>query len=180
MCTVPNHGGETAKYWAGGKGKAVLNEHDSAWVQLLNSTLHLNLSGKSSEAYDEFKKWLSKPANQTELAALALNIAYGSEDGKATVQDPVNHDWPTLDTLVARIAALPTPAAASYKSLLEAQWQQGTDHAIGSKSLREVLNIHYGRSLCTSRLRHTSTSAAPAGTPALPRLWPNPKSDPSS
>jgi hypothetical protein len=119
VCTVPNHGGETAKYWAGGKGKAVLNEHDSAWVQLLNSTLHLNLSGKSSEAYDEFKKWLSKPVNQSELAALALNIAYGSEDGKATVQDPVNHDWPTLDTLVARIAALPTPAAVPYKGLLE-------------------------------------------------------------
>jgi hypothetical protein len=118
-CTVPNRGGQTAKYWAGGKGKAVLNGHDPAWIQLLNSTLHLSLSGNSSEAYDDFKKWLSKPANQGELAALALNIAYGSEDGQATVQDPVSHDWPTLNALVTRIASLPTPAAGSYRGLLE-------------------------------------------------------------
>ena len=121
VCTVLNHGGENAKYWSSSKGKAVLNEHDPAWADLLNSTLHLNLSGKSGEAYDDFKKWLSKPASQPELAALALNIAYGSEDGKATVQDPVAHDWPTLNTLVTRIAALPAPRGLVQDSLGKAE-----------------------------------------------------------
>ncbi|MGA7239423.1 MAG: hypothetical protein WBY44_27320 [Bryobacteraceae bacterium] len=118
-CTVPNRGGEAAKFWSSSKGKAVLNAHDPAWVELLNSTLHLNLAGKSDQAYNDFKKWLSKPGSQPELAALALNIAYGSEDGKATVQDPVTHDWPTLNTLVTRIAALPASAAGPYLGLLE-------------------------------------------------------------
>jgi hypothetical protein len=119
VCTIANRGGEASKYWAGSKGKAVLTAHDPAWSQLLNSTLHLSLSGKSVQSYDDFKKWLSKAGVQAELAALALNIAYGGEDGQATVQDPVVHDWPTLSMLVTRIAALTGPVADPYKSLLE-------------------------------------------------------------
>jgi len=118
-CTVPNRGGAGPKYWAGGQGKAILNTHDPAWRELLNSTFHLNLSDKPSQAYDQFKKWLGKPTVQTQLAALALSTAYGSDDGKATVQDPVAHDWPTLSALVARVSALQGPAAEAYKSLLE-------------------------------------------------------------
>jgi hypothetical protein len=118
-CTIPNHGGETARYWAGGKGKTVLSQHDPTWTELLNSTFHLGLSGKFNPSYDDFRKWLSKAGVRAELAALELNIAYGAEDGKSTVQDPVLHDWPTLNALVARIAALPGPAADSYKSLLD-------------------------------------------------------------
>ena len=118
-CTVPNRGGAEPKYWSGGRGKAVLNTHDPAWRTLMKSTVHLDLPDNPSQAFDQFKKWLSKSTVQTQLAALALNIAYGSEDGNATVPDPVVHDWLTLNGLVTRIAALQGSAADAYRSLLE-------------------------------------------------------------
>jgi hypothetical protein len=118
-CTTRARGGESAKYWASSKGKAVLNAHNPVWQGLLNSKFQLNLPATPNEAYAQFQKSLSKPTVQTQLAVLALNIAYGSEDGNATVKDPVANDWPTLNDLVTRVSAAQGPSADPYKSILE-------------------------------------------------------------
>ena len=117
VCTVRNRGGEHPKFWASGKGRDILMEHDAAWRKLMNSTFHLNLPNKADQAYTLFKKWLAKPTVQTQLAALALNISFGEQDGHATLEDPVSHDWVSLSALVTRVSAL-SAAADPYKGVL--------------------------------------------------------------
>jgi hypothetical protein len=119
VCTGPNQGGDPPKFWAGGTGKAVLNAHDPEWRRLVAGTVHLDLPDKPSLAYSQFHKWLARPSVQTQLAALALNAAFGAQDGKATVHDPVANDWPTITALVARVSALKPAGAEAYRSLLE-------------------------------------------------------------
>lgn len=58
------------------------------------------------------------------LFPTALNVAFGSQDGGATVQDPIMGDWPTVDTLISRASALiaahpDTSGPSSYRSDLE-------------------------------------------------------------
>ena len=118
-CTTRAKGGESAKYWAGSKGKAVLNAHNAEWQALLNSKFQSNLPPAPNDAYAQFQKSLSKPTVQTQLAVLALNIAYGSEDGNATVKDPVANDWPTLNELVTRVSAVQGARVDAYKPVLE-------------------------------------------------------------
>jgi hypothetical protein len=110
-CTVANTGGAASKYWSGAAGKAVLGAHDPAWRTLLNSTFHADL-----QSYDQFRKWLSAKSLTTELAVTALNVAFGSQDGDVTVNDPVRRDWPTVRALIARAASDP---AAPYLELFE-------------------------------------------------------------
>jgi hypothetical protein len=127
VCTVQNRGGSNSRFWESGKGKAVLNAHDPAWQTLLSSTLNLasvdgsrfTVSGTPSQAYGQFKKWLGKASVSTELATAALNVAFGSQDGNATVQDTIAGDWPSVNILIARVSALNGSAAAAYKGLLE-------------------------------------------------------------
>jgi hypothetical protein len=119
VCTGPNHGGDPPKFWAGGKGKAVLNAHDPEWRRLVINTVHLDLADKPSLAYAQFQKWLAKPSVETQLAALALNAAFGAQDRKATVHDPVANDWPSITALIARVSALKPADAEPYRSLLE-------------------------------------------------------------
>ncbi|HEX3880167.1 MAG TPA: hypothetical protein VHW24_24465, partial [Bryobacteraceae bacterium] len=118
-CTVSLKGGEAPKYWAGSKGKAALSQHSPDWQNLLNTKLRLNLPADATTAYDQLKKLISKPTAQAELAALALNIAYGSEDGDATVKDPTRNDWISLNDLVARVASLQGSEQDAYAKLLE-------------------------------------------------------------
>ena len=118
-CTVLNRGGQKPKYWTGGKGADLVMEHDAAWRKLMSSTFHLALAAKPQQSLKQFKSWMSKPTVQTQLASLALSIAYGGGDAGATVEDPVAHDWPTLSVLVNRVAALSGPAADAYKPLIE-------------------------------------------------------------
>ena len=118
-CSVANSVGAPPSYSAGAKGKAVLNAHDPAWRAILHSNLHLDLTGNPSEAYDQFKKWLSKSAVSSQLAALLLNVAFGSLDGNATIADPVAGDWPTVTALIARVGALQPADAERYRSLIE-------------------------------------------------------------
>jgi hypothetical protein len=127
VCTVQNRGGSDPKFWASGNGKAVLLAHDPAWQTLINSTLNLTnangsrftVSGPPDKAYGQFKKWLSKPSVSAQLAAAALSVAYGSEDGNAFVNDTIAGDWPTINALIARVSALHAGAAAAYGNLLE-------------------------------------------------------------
>jgi hypothetical protein len=113
VCTVANRGGADPHYWASAKGKAVLNAHDSAWRTLVNETFHLNL-----QTYDQFKKWLGTPGVATQLAATMLNVAFGSQDGDATVHDPVLGDWPSIRVLIARVNGLGGAAALPYLDVL--------------------------------------------------------------
>src|ERR1035438_8058314 len=70
-------------------------------------------------SYAQFQKWLAKPSVETQLATLALNAAFGAQDGKATVHDPVANDWPAITALIARVSALSAANAEGYRSLLE-------------------------------------------------------------
>ena len=56
---------------------------------------------------------------ETQLAALALNAAFGAQDGKATVHDAVSNDWLTITALIARVSALKPAGAEAYLTLLE-------------------------------------------------------------
>jgi hypothetical protein len=70
-------------------------------------------------------------AESAQLATTALNVAFGSQDGKATIHDPIVGDWPTISAFIGRISAAianhpNTPAsnpeqsnAETYKNLLE-------------------------------------------------------------
>lgn len=118
-CTVRNRGGQRPKFWTGGKGEDVLLEHDAAWRKLMKTTFHLALPNKPQAAFEMFRKWMLQPGVQPQLAALALSIAYGDEDGGATVEDPVRHDRATLSALVTRVSALAGSDAEAYKGLLE-------------------------------------------------------------
>jgi hypothetical protein len=119
VCTGPNHGGDTPKFWTSGRAKGVLNQHDPDWRKLLAGTVHLELPDKPAAAYAQFQKWLAKPSLQTELAALALNTAFGTQDGKVTVHDPVANDWPSINALIKRVSGLSPDKAEPYRVLIE-------------------------------------------------------------
>ena len=102
VCTVANRGGASPQFWAGAKGKAVLRAHDGAWQSLLNRALHLNL-----QTYDRFQKWLATPGGASQLAAAMLNVAFGAQDGDATVHDSIVGDWPAIRTLLTRANGSP-------------------------------------------------------------------------
>jgi hypothetical protein len=112
-CTAPVTGGAGPKFWAGGAGKSILSTNDPAWRELIRTTVHQDF------AYADLKKWLGKPGLQQELASLALSVNYGSIDRRATVQDPVSHDWVSLRDLIGRVAALTGPPAEAYRDVLE-------------------------------------------------------------
>jgi hypothetical protein len=102
VCTVANRGGADPKFWAGTKGKAVLDAHEAAWQSLLHTTLHVDFG-----TYDQFRKWLATAGAAAELAATVLNVAFGSQDGDVTVHDPVVGDWPSIRALIARADGSP-------------------------------------------------------------------------
>ena len=110
VCTVPNRGGAEPRFWAGAKGKGILRAHEAAWQSLLHQTLHVNLA-----SYDQLKKWLATAGPTAQLAATVLNVAFGAQDGDATVHDPVAGDWPSIGALIARANGA---AAVEYADLL--------------------------------------------------------------
>jgi hypothetical protein len=65
------------------------------------------------------KKWLGKASVSTQLAVAALSVAFGNQDGSATVHDTIAGDWPSVNALIARVSGLSGNAAAVYKGLLE-------------------------------------------------------------
>ena len=119
VCTMTNRGASDLKFWAGAKGKAVLNAHDPEWRKMVNLTFHLNLPDAPGAAYDQFKKWMGKSTVATQVVTLALNVAYASQDPNATVHDPIVNDWVSIKNLIKRVSALNGPAADAYKGLLE-------------------------------------------------------------
>jgi hypothetical protein len=145
-CVIQNTGGAGPRFWSKNNGKAVLNAHDAAWRTLVGSTLYLvnadgsrfAVSGAFSEAYSRFQAWLRNAAASNmsymasvQLMSAALSVAFGSQDGDATIHDPIAGDWPTINTLIKRvsafIAAHPNTSAPSsdrsnaeaYKTLLD-------------------------------------------------------------
>jgi hypothetical protein len=85
------------------------------------------VSGDAKQAYGQLKKWMSNKSNSlvepVALAVAALNVAFGSQDGKATVHDPVAGDWVSVEALITRVSGLMAThsdsSAGAYKSLLE-------------------------------------------------------------
>jgi len=93
------------------------------WRLLLSRTAHLvnddgsrfgvSGAGTFEEAYGELTAWSSAPAGENlsrrlslELATIALNVAFGSQAGDATVQDPIGGDWPSIVTLMVRVSTV--------------------------------------------------------------------------
>jgi hypothetical protein len=154
-CAVTNSGGAASSYWAGAEGAVVLraNEPQPAsagsprgvpgWRGVVNGTHHLvkgdgtrlAVSGTFEEAHAELAHWLQEAAGSDaaqaasqQLATAALNVAYGSQDGSATVRDPLAGDWPSIAELLRRASAaiasgVAAPGARStlvaYTALLE-------------------------------------------------------------
>jgi hypothetical protein len=97
-CTVPS-GGLTLGFWSNTNGQAILAAHDPAWRTLLNSACLRKANGDPytvstvasfATAYADFRTWIlgAKATNMAymlsaQLAAMKLNIAYGSVDGNA-------------------------------------------------------------------------------------------------
>ena len=115
VCTVHNSGAYASTFWESGKGAALLESHDAEWRPLLASTVRFTAIGNPRQAYSQLKKWLHQGSGQTVLAVTALNIAYGSQDGNATVADPIAGDWVALRDLAQRAAARPD----DYRKLLD-------------------------------------------------------------
>jgi len=99
VCSVTNRGGEDPKFWAKSKDNPVGR-------QLLDETLHLDLQN-----HDQFKKFFATSGMAQQVAAATLNVAAGTQDGNATMHDPVWGDWTPVKTLIARAAAPNAPAA---------------------------------------------------------------------
>ncbi|MSR06850.1 MAG: hypothetical protein EXR93_07285 [Gemmatimonadetes bacterium] len=120
VCTVPNAGGAGPAFWNSPAGRAAVASRFPAFRMLVDSTLYLmNADGSRfrvpdtlAVAYDQFRMWLrgSAAAQNTsyraaaQVASVALNVAFGKQDGTATVEDPVAGDWPTISTLVTRVS----------------------------------------------------------------------------
>jgi hypothetical protein len=155
FCVVQHSGGRDLRFWSSGagllfwsrnNGKAMLNNLDPAWWTLINVSLYLvnadgsrfTTSAASSHSNDQFRTWLRTAASanmshiaSTQLAAVALNVISGSQDGTATVQDPVAGDWPAINALIRRVSAFleanpdasvqssSRSVAEKYKNLLE-------------------------------------------------------------
>jgi hypothetical protein len=119
VCTVANRGGADPQFWASARGERVLDAHDPAWRTLLHETLHLNLPDSPHPAYGQFKTWLDTPGVAPQLAATVLNVAFGSQDGNATVHDPVVGDWPAIRVLIARVSGAARDAGVAYQDVLE-------------------------------------------------------------
>lgn len=102
VCTVTNRGGQTPKFWASAKGKALIRAHEGAWQKELREAVHVDFA-----KYDQLKKWLATAGLAAELAAATLNVAFGGQDGDATVMDPILGDWVTVRTLLARAGGSP-------------------------------------------------------------------------
>jgi hypothetical protein len=133
FCTVRNSGARDLRFWSSHSGEAKLKGHEAEWRELLNSKVYLenpdgtrfSVPADNGQAWMQFRNWLRAGNNSKQLAVTALNVHFGSQDGNATVQDPVAGDWPTVDSLLERdsqwVSAHPTGSSegAKYEKLLE-------------------------------------------------------------
>jgi hypothetical protein len=118
-CVARARGGVERTFWTTDKAAAVLRGNEPAWRTLVNTTLHLTtpegsrlkLAETFAEAHGQFLGWLkagdASPLHvlSMELASLAMNTAFGQQDGQAAVEDPVVGDWVVLSGLTARVSA---------------------------------------------------------------------------
>jgi hypothetical protein len=128
VCTIRNSGWRDARFWSGNGGKAVLDKHAGAYQVLVNEKLYLlkadgaRLQVSGAGAYDQLRSWMrSARGPSVPLAAAAFNATFGGQDAKATIQDPVGGDWPTIETLIERVSAhiAASKDTTVYRALLE-------------------------------------------------------------
>lgn len=117
VCEVRNSGGADVRYWSGRNGRRVLESNEPRWREVVKAKAGFAPAGPANKAYDEFRDWLRKSGARAQLAAAALNVAFGKQDGMATVQDPARGDWPTINALLDRAAA--EGAADKYAAVIE-------------------------------------------------------------
>jgi hypothetical protein len=131
----------------GGGGGGGQGGRPASWrAALFSNTRHLVdatgtrvtfMNGTFDEAYAQLRTYLrstsTNAAHQAsvQLAITSLNVVYGTQNGAASVSDPVSGEWVSINTLLTRvstaIAANPNPAAGTaagaqlerYRSVLE-------------------------------------------------------------
>jgi hypothetical protein len=120
VCVVRNRGGANPAFWQRGSGKALLRGRKADWQTLVGSVM----PGTTMRNEGQLQGWLRKADRASrEVVATALNVAYGTQDGNATIQDPVVGDWASVRTLIARASAAIAGHAdtvATYVTLLQA------------------------------------------------------------
>jgi hypothetical protein len=120
VCVVKNRGGADYHFWSGLGGRTVLAAREPTWRALVDSVLHLaNADGSrfivprtGADALELFQAWLREAAAaraphgvSSQLAVTALNVAFGRQDGNATLSDPGAGDWPTISALTGRVSS---------------------------------------------------------------------------
>jgi hypothetical protein len=104
----------------GGRGGRGRGGAAAGWRNLLNNTPFLVnadgsrfqvTAGTFDEAYAPFRTWLSGGTGQNtsylasiQLATTTLNVTWGTQDGNATVHDPVANDWTSISALLGRVS----------------------------------------------------------------------------
>jgi hypothetical protein len=92
----------------------------AGWRNLLNAQFLVDAQGNRlvvgpgpfDQAWAPVRSWLTASSPDawhrlsTQIAAAALNVAYGRQDANVTVRDPVANDWPTVGALLTRAGAL--------------------------------------------------------------------------
>lgn len=100
----------------GGRGRGGA---PAGWRNLLNTQFLIDAEGNRvvvgpgpfDEAWAPVRAWLTASSPDawhrlsTQIAAAALNVAYGRQDANVTVRDPVVNDWPTVGALLGRAGA---------------------------------------------------------------------------
>jgi hypothetical protein len=115
VCTVPVRGARDAAFWVSNAGAAMMATLDSNWTRLFDSIDVVDASGarlrtaRGRAGYDSLRAWLPGAMRgtpvQRESAALVVagfNVVSETIDGNATIEDPVDHDWPQVRGLLGR------------------------------------------------------------------------------
>ncbi len=115
VCTVPSRGARDAAFWTSNVGAAIMAKLDSNWTRLFDSIDVVDSAGarlrtpRGPAGYDALRAWLPGALTGTPMqrqsAALVvagLNVVSETIDGNATIQDPVERDWPQVRGILGR------------------------------------------------------------------------------
>jgi hypothetical protein len=128
-------GGLTLGYWSNKNGQAILQRNDPAWRNLLNALCLKKANGSDydvpggsfSTAYSDFRTWLlnANAVNMAymlsaQLAAMELNVNFGSVNGSSLVYAPGCGGFITVNELMdAANSALCNGASRSEQECLK-------------------------------------------------------------